>query len=305
MNQNYPGQNNQNQNHPGYPPGTPGGYGAPPPGSMYPHSPYPNYMPTPSGSFIEHLHTQGRSGLFLTGIILFSAGTLFTIFASFSALSIISLLLAALPITGFWLIFAASKSPRLPEKTLPALTLFKIYTIFWLVVVGLVALAFLIFFGLAFIGLAEFGGGGELAVLLIMFFLTAVVFAVIIAFYYVPILRIIGSIRRNILHNAMEPLRGVLPFTVVAIILVSLGILGALVGLAVMGTMGVMLDMFIDDIMWEIMRYAPELRGLGLQNMLQGFMTSITLTFLFSLLIYVGTILLVVSLNKLSGVVRR
>jgi len=282
-----------NQNYPNYPPGTP------------PYPGYPPAAPVGPGSFVEHLHTVGKSGLFLVGIILFTAGTLLTLIASFSIFTIFPLLLAALPITGFWLIFAASKSPKLPEKTLPALTLFKVYAIIGLVIVGLGALITLIGFVFAFIGVGAAGGGAGFVAVFLAFLLVAAIFVVAILFYYVAIIRVLNSIRDNITHNTMNPLRGVTPLTVVIIIITAFGLLGSLIGLVFMGAMGFMLDAFMDELVRELMWTAPELLDFGIVGMLEGLLTSMTLTLLFSIITYVGTILLIVSLNKLAGVVKR
>ncbi|MCL1820517.1 MAG: zinc ribbon domain-containing protein, partial [Oscillospiraceae bacterium] len=101
----------------------------------------PHYAP---GGYAERLHSFGGSVLFMVGIILFTAGKLFTTFASFSVWSFFSLMILALPVTGFWLIFAASKMPRLPEKTLTSLTLFKVSIIIDLVVSCIIGLLFVI-----------------------------------------------------------------------------------------------------------------------------------------------------------------
>ncbi|MCL2573586.1 MAG: hypothetical protein FWE34_03415 [Defluviitaleaceae bacterium] len=281
-------------------------YGAP--GGMPPHgSPYQPYAPTPptAGSFIEHLHNQGKSGLFLVGSILFTAGTLLSIFVAFSIFDIFGLLLAALPITALWLIFAASKAPRLPEKTLTALTLFKVHTIIMLVLFSLVALLALIVFIIAFIGVSQMGGIG-FGPLFLVFLLTMGIFVCVIVFYYAAILKIINSIRDNINFNTFNPLRGVLPFTIIAMLITGLGLLLSLIGLATIGAMGFAFDMMINEIMWELRWIAPELAQFGILDMLSNLMRDLTLTFLFSIVTYTGTILLVVSLNKLaSGAKRR
>ena len=104
------------------------------------------------GSFVEKLHSYGKSNMFLVGIILFSVAELFSIFRNFSGFSIFSLIMLALPVTGFWFIFAASKVPKMPEKTMTALTLFKVSIIIDLVLKCLAAFVMLIASFIVFAG---------------------------------------------------------------------------------------------------------------------------------------------------------
>ena len=193
--------------------------------NFYQKEPVPHYAP---GSFIEKLHGFGISILFLVGIIMFSAGSLFSTFASFSATSIFSLMIMALPITGFWLIFAASKMPKMPEKTLPALTLFKVSIIIELVGSCFLALALLIGSIALFVvgaNLSDWGGGeafyaGGSAMLLV----TGGVVAFIVI-YYKAILSVISGIRDGIMRNLFNPLPGIKTFTILAYIGIGVSVL--------------------------------------------------------------------------------
>lgn len=274
----------QNQNYPNHPIGS------------APHA------PAGPGSFIQHLHTQGKSGLFLTGIILFSIGTVLSLFVSFSFLSVLPLLLAALPITGLWLIYAASKKPILPEKTLTSLTLFKIDTIFTLVVISL---AFAVVIISLIVSLIFSAAYFDVALGAIWFALVVVLIAlvIIIPFYFVAILRIIASIRANIVGNTTNPLRGVLPFSILAITSSILGILGSLVGLAFISVMGNAIEMWFDGLISTLVMMVPWLANFGFDNIHLMPFTSAGL--LLGILTQVGTILMVVSLNRLAGAVKR
>ena len=172
-----------------------------------------------------------------------------------------------------------------------------------LVLMCLATFAVLIAYIFAFIGVSAVGGG--FAAVLITFLLTMAIMAVIIIFYYVAAIRVIGSIRQNIVHNTFNPLRGVMPLTVTAVLAAILGILASLIGLAVIATMGHLINFWMDDIMWIISMEAPELLDYGILSMLEGLVASLTLTLLFNLLTYIGSILLIVSLNKLANVTRR
>ena len=302
-----------NQNFPNHPPGDQPP-GALPPGALPtpPHgAPFSGHVPDGSGGFIQHLHIQGKSGLFLTGIILFTTGTVFTLFTSFSFFSIIPLILSALPIVGFWLIFAASRKPVLPEKTLTALTLFKIHTIFYLVLISLAALVLLVSLILASAGMAYFGGLSLMAILA-PFVLVAVFFVVVIVFYYVAILKIISSIRTNIIHNTMNPLRGVTPFSIIALLMAGIGILVSFGILAFIGVMGHIIDIWIHELIHLTLLATQQFVYLGIPSMVWDAVTSaildivpaLTMALLFSIFTYAGTILLVMSLNRLAAVVK-
>jgi hypothetical protein len=284
----------------------------PPDASPPQAAPFPRQAPAGSGFFIQHLHTQGKSGLFLAGIILLTAGTGLTLFASFSFFSILPLLLAALPIVGFWLIFAASRKPILPEKTLPALTLFKIHTIFYLAVISLAALVSVGSLVLALVGMSYYGGGPFAAVLFALFLVTAF-FVIAIVFYYVAILKIISSTRANIVHNTMNPLRGVMPFSIIAVLMAGFGILTSLVALAFIGVAGHIIDGWIYDLIHNLTLLAtPQVTYFGIPNIMwdtvisaiSDIVPAFTMTLLFGIFTYAGTILLVISLNRLAGVVK-
>jgi hypothetical protein len=141
------------QNYPPQPPPPPPIGGYPPP--VYPRPAPPHYAP---GSYVERFHSFGGSMLFMIGIILFSAGTVLPVLVSFGVFSIFTLMIIALPVTGFWLIFAASKAPMTPEKSLTSLLLFKISIIIELVVLCLAALLIVIVAVLLFVAAAAASG---------------------------------------------------------------------------------------------------------------------------------------------------
>ena len=288
-----------NNNYPSYPPNTPG------PGYMPPQDPFASAAPHGSGNFIEHLHNVGKSGMFLAGIIMFSAGTTFSLLVGFTWYTIFQLLVAALPITGFWLIFAASKTPKLPEKTLPALTLFKAYAIIGLVITSLILLFVFVILVIALIFATAYGDSFDVAVLFFLLFLLTIIPVIIIVFYYVPFLKVLSSIRENIVNNTMNRIRGVTSFTVMTVIYVVLGIIGSLILILFLGAMGFLIEEFIDDIMWYVWMYAPELAGFGIPELIMGAMAYLAIAILLSMITYIGIILIIVSLNRVAGSVRR
>ena len=245
----------------------------------------------PTAGFIEYLHRHGGSTLFLTGIILFTVGTALTSIITFSFLSILSMALVALPIIGFWLMYAASKNPSEPEKTLPALTLFKVHTIITLVLVcigaGLVTIVGIILtvaFG------AEFGGGIAVATL-IGFLVVAGIFALFIVFYFVAILKILKDIRRNIIENVFKPIRGVTSFTIFTFVMIGLGFIGILIGFVALG----FATSIIDELIW----YAPEFAMLD--TVIYGAMAVNAISVISSLVTSIGTVICVIALNKFAS----
>jgi len=201
-----------------------------------------------------------------------------------------------------WLIYAASKKPVLPEKTLTSLTLFKIDTIFTLVVISLVFAVVIISLIVSLIFSAAYF---DVALGAIWFALVVVLIAlvIIIPFYFVAILRIIASIRANIVNNTMNPLRGVLPFSILAITSSILGILGSLAGLAFISVMGNAIGMWFDGLISTLVMMVPWLANFGFDRLHLMLFTSADL--LLGILTQVGTILMVVSLNRLAGAVKR
>jgi len=203
-------------------------------------------------SFIELFHYSGQSVLFLVGIILFSAGKLLAIFASFTWVSIFSMMFLALPVTGFWLIFAASKAPVLPEKTLTALTLFKVSVTVDLVFSCLQGFLFLILSILLFVvaGAGELSSSGVVFISFmgIVFFFAGGVVAALAIIYFRAALKIIGGLKANILNNTFEPLPNLNFFTILTYISVGFGALGALSELIISGAM----NSIMSSLPWQL-----------------------------------------------------
>ncbi|MCL2203348.1 MAG: hypothetical protein FWB88_05365 [Defluviitaleaceae bacterium] len=224
----------------------------------------PEILPPGTGTgFLQRLHSHGSSGTFLIGSVLFSAGTLLPILLNFSVFAIFSLALAVLPVIGVWLLYSASKTPKVPEGSLPGFTLFKVAAViglvFFCIALGItVIVMLLVLAGGAFLT-DMFGGGGE--IILLMLFIFAIVIALFILwlrFYYVALLRVLKSIREGILYGNCNEIRGVGSFTILSFISIGFGLLGDLSSLA----MRTFIDGFLGEIQREILREVPpELRG--------------------------------------------
>ena len=196
----------------------------------------PHYAP---GSFIEHLHSFGGSTLFFIGIILFSAGAIFDLLIGFETVNLLNLLILALPITAMWLIFASSKLPKLPEKSLPAITLFKVATIIALVKAGIIAIVSL----LLFIALIT-----ESIVHAIILLLALAGIIVFIILFFVPLFKLIKNLTNGIIYGQSYGLGNLKVFNVFVYIWV--GAFGMLALISLISPTTIM-D-FADDVMFYI-----------------------------------------------------
>ncbi|MCL2082745.1 MAG: zinc ribbon domain-containing protein [Oscillospiraceae bacterium] len=255
--------------------------------------PVAHYAP---GSFAEKAHGFGSSVMFLVGICLFSGGTLFPLLMNFNFSEMFSLLLLGLPVAGLWLVFAASKTPRIPEKTLTALTLFKIHIIINLVAYCLAALGCLIVALILFARAVEFssyyGGGAVWGT----GFLALLIAGGIVAFsiiYSKAALQTIGGIRDGIIHNLWKPLSGLKIFTIFTYISVGLS---ALSSLAMIGS-----GSAISEAMNEILYDLPGGLGELFQSAIVGsFSGSIITSSFFHLVSSAGTVVCIVVLNQFN-----
>lgn len=252
-----------------------------------------------SPNFIEHLHKHGKSGLFLTGIIFFTIGNAFLPLMFYGLALFIPLFFAALPIVGFWLIYAASKKPQKPEKTLAALTLFKIHTIINLVMLCLgvlttLGVSLVIFFFSDHLGI-------EFAPIFTALLISMLIILLFIPLYYVPILKILESIKRNIVNNTFNRIRGATTFTIVTFAAATLGLVGIIVAFMSMGAVLA----YMDDIMWWLMQELPGADMDGLMALIGVFMASFGLALIIALVNMVGVILCVITLNKLANSLHR
>jgi len=246
-------------------------------------------------NFIEHLHKHGKSRLFLAGVILFTIGNALSSIIYFGLAFFIPLILSALPIVGFWLVYAASKRPQKPEKTLAALTLFKIHTIINLVMLCL-GIVFIVLISLAASFLSEPLGVDPAPAFPILFAVVSLMLLVI-PLYYVPVLKILESIRQNIVNNTFNRIRGVAPFTVITFIACGLGILGIIVAF---GSMGVALAFMDDGLAWILGEF-PGADMASIVALAGVFMASFGLFLVVALAHMVGVIFCVITLNKFAN----
>ncbi|MDR2167868.1 MAG: zinc-ribbon domain-containing protein [Clostridiales bacterium] len=249
--------------------------------------------PAPSGyegSYAENIHKFGGSNLFLIGIAMFSGATVLNALATFSFAGIFGMAIAALPIIAMWLIFAASKQPKLPEKTFPALTLVKVYTIIGIVVTSLVIV--LTFIGgliLTFAG--NFDGWGLLLIIGGLAMIFGVGLAVLfLIFYLIALLRAVKGIEEGLRTDIFKPLRGVKSFIVIAWIIIGFSALGAMMNFFTAD----FAQGSLDNLFWEI----PELRGV-FDDIMPG-AAALRFTSFFTLVSLAGQGILLVILSRFN-----
>ena len=276
---------------------------APPPPPVNPQAYVPYAAPVKApkvhyapGTYIEALHYFGASTLFLVGIIMFSAGKLFSIFLNFTWTSIFSMMILALPVTGFWLIFAASKDPKPPEKTVPALKLFKASAIILLIQSCLAGLAFLIgaimlFAAGSAVSSLIGAGGGITAIIGIVLLLVGAALVTVNVLYYKSIVKILGGIELGITQNVFQPLPDIKFFTLLTYITVGLSALGALISMVISIALGTYVR--------TVTRALPDFIGNTVEDILG--VGGLPFAEIFTLTGLAGIILCVIVLNKFNS----
>ena len=191
----------------------------------------------PLGNYTDRIHSFGASSPFMFGSVLYTIGSLLLpiilgiyINHRFGFLGFAAILITAPPVAALWLIYMAAKRPKPPEKTLTALTLFRITFFLHLIIIGVGAAGIAIRFGMdgqAFFGLSIFDSPLDLVLILV----SLAVVVLYVTFYYGSLFTTLKGIRENIYTNAFEPLPGIGPFSGihnimgVVIIVGSLGII--------------------------------------------------------------------------------
>jgi len=230
----------------------------------------------------------------MIGIILFSAGNLFSIFANFSWTSIFSMLILALPVTGFWLIFAASKAPKLPEMSLNALKLFKVYAIIALVQSCFSGLLFLIGAIILFVSssaLSSLGVSGGIAAFAGIILLIAAGAVVAVAvLYFKAILKILANLLNGVTQNVFVPLPDIKMFTLLTYISVGLSAVGALASMII--------SIVVGSYISAVTSMLPDFIGSMVQNI---FGTGLPLDEFFTLAGLAGIVICVLVLNKFNN----
>ena len=256
------------------------------------------------GDFIGELHEHGSSNLFLVGIIMFSVGGLLSNLVSLSLYSIFGLGIFALPVIGFWMIYATCKEPEKYGKINTALSLFRASAIISLVWACLgVFLMFLggliaFVFGAAFV---SYGGTAFIAVSLVIFIVAGGLLTIAIM-YFKAILRVLNGIKDNMLHDTFNMLEGVTVVTVLtcifsALSIIFLLILAALDGFFVSLANGTLPDEIMREIPPEVVNAFAEQYGTGAGS---GFLVST----LFTLVSLTGGIICLVVLNKFNNEIK-
>jgi len=203
-----------------------------------------------SASYTDRIHDYGKSGLFMMGAVLYTIGGLIipitlwlmTQHASVADASrrilgygmmAVLTLLPILPIVSLWMIYMASKKPRPPEKSLTALSLFRVTFFLHLGVIMAGAALMALQFGAdgeAFFGFSIFNNPLDMVIVLV----GLAIIVLYVTFFYGSLFSIIKGIRDGIYSNMFDSLTGVGPFSVISYLAGILVILGA-VGVILIG----------------------------------------------------------------------
>jgi len=233
-------------------PAYPAPYMQPGPGYPPPMQPGPNYQYQDYSSpeaiennktrFTQLLHDFGSSKLFLIGIILFMLGNLASVVFSFELspyITVYSFLMIILPIIGFWLIYSASKSPRVPERSLTAVKCFKASMIITLIIQCLIVLALIIasialFLGAFATGVFVSGNTAQIVmnILGVSLLIGAAVAMVFIILYFRSVLRVLNGIRDGLSGKPVFTLPGIKFLTVYTCITIGSTLLSSLSNLS-------------------------------------------------------------------------
>ena len=193
-----------------------------------------------TASYTDRIHTYGSTSLFLFGAIMITLGSILLPISlgmniyhplGFAGYGIVLFLI--FPVMGLWMVYVASKSPGIPERSLTGLTLFRVtaFTHLGLIAVGAALLAL------------QFGGDGQalfgLSIFespldLVMVLGALAVIVLYVTFYYGSLFSMIKGIRDGMYSNVFEELPGVGAFSTINYIVNFLMIVGS-VGVIALG----------------------------------------------------------------------
>jgi len=269
-------------------------------------------IPAPEG-FTDLLQRYGRSKQYLAGIILFTVGSIISIFGNVSIISAYSALTTLLVTIGFWLLYAASGVPKLSGKAKTAMTFFKIGTIISIVALGLIVLALLVLAIIMIAAPSVLTGSRYVdratnivfIVIGITIITTFGLLAVFYLFYYKYVLKIISGIKRGIMDNVVKPLKGVVFLMVITFFGLGSAITSAFMMISMMITnRSNTFDMYdqLYNSLYHIPReyrlIEPFLRAVSRPS------NSILLT-AGTIAVQIGAILCIIVLNRFNGSLKR
>jgi len=227
----------------------------------------------------------------MIAIILFSAGGILEIFMNFTVFSVFSLGFLALPVIGFWFIYVASKQPKLPEKTITSLKLFKVSIIIDLVFICLAALVILVAAIIVF-GATGYLGGGVAAVGVVAL-LVAGGMVVFIIIYFKAVLQMLAGLSHGVTYNTFNPLPGIKTFTILTYIMVGFSVLSTLLSFIVASA--------AQDFVWDIIYALPrEFRDFITIDSIFPSSGALTFQTMCTLMTAAGTVMCIIVLNQFN-----
>jgi len=282
----------------------------PGPGYQYQDQSSPEAIEKNRVRFTGLLHDFGSSKSFLISILLLTLGNLVTLVYSFTVspyLFAYSFILTILPITGFWLIYSASKSPRLPERSLTAIKFFKSSVIITLIIECILVLALIILSIALFLGAfatGAFMNGGTAQIIMnvigVTLLITAAIVLVFTILYLRSVLRLLNGIRDGLSGKPVFSLPGIKFFTVFTCIMLGFALLSSLSTLSTLST-------YTGDM------YASTLSTLSdlpdeFATIFEPFLTNTGFIYVISLIsgiaANIGTLLYIIGLNRFNKSLR-
>jgi len=173
---------------------------------------------------LEKIKRFAKSVPFILGVILITVSATSTVFFNPSWDDILGLVIAGIHIVALWmLVFESSLSQTSYKATLVSLKLFRVSAVLAIVL-------FAVVYGLLAIGLL-FALLRGIMFLLLLAFVVGIAF-VLIKYYCIALLKILKDIQTRIELGGRIPMDSLNSFLVVSYILIALGVIQVIVGLA-------------------------------------------------------------------------
>jgi hypothetical protein len=171
---------------------------------------------------------------------MFTAGSILSVFVRLNHYSPLLLLMLAVPIASFWILYLISKKTRTPEAAMHTMTLFKTSVILEIVLRGLAAAAF-IFASVYFFIRADAPFRYYNTTMMwygIICILIACGLATLITFYAVYAFKVVRGVKLNILNNTYEPLPKIGIFTKLVYVSIILTLLTGIITPIIAASLG-------------------------------------------------------------------
>jgi len=179
------------------------------------------------GTFIEIFHKYFSGKLFLFGMVLLTVGHVVGAIVNFNLMSLMMRAFVVLPVVNGWLLFVASKFPKLPEKVFIAVKLEKIDAIIgYISCIGIIAVYTMVYI----FSSARRDSYGEVLILTIPILFFVFSASAPYLFYLQAQMLMLNDIRINIRDNSFRLLRGIKVYAVLGCVGVLFNIVDSIAG---------------------------------------------------------------------------